>query len=504
MANSVADNTPVLIGGGQYVQREATNSSPMMLAAEAARLAMQDTGVDNLASHIDTICVTRLFSDMGSLWPCPWGRSDNPPESIARLIGAKPQHRIYSEMGGNQPQSQVIEFARDIAKGKRDMVLLAGAEALKNQRHAERNDKVLDWNEHFDEALDDRGMGDSVVTSQEINNGLNNVLYYYSLIEQAQRHQAGYSVPQHQQAMAKLLASFSKVAANNPYAQFSGQQSAEEILAAAPINFLYTKRMIAQDSVNQSAALILCSVAKAKALGIPESHFIYLHGMAEGTELPVSQRPDPALSPMANKVVDNTLAMAGLTISDIDLIDIYSCFPCAVTAIAGHLGLPTDGSRALTLTGGLPYFGGPGNNYSMHALAEVVLQLRQRPDSYALVTCNGGVLSKHASGIYSRRPSTIDWSVVETAISQDMPSRNIDSEPSAGTIVTYSVDFDRKGKAKAIVLAATEAGEHFVATTAKSDEETAMALLHNEATGKSVSITAAGNERLNFTLEQSV
>ncbi|ARN74260.1 hypothetical protein [Oceanicoccus sagamiensis] len=503
VSHCVTDNTPVLIGAGQYVQREATDSSPMMLAAEAAKLAITNTGADNIAAHIDTICVTRLFSDMGHLWPCPWGRSDNPPESIAQAIGASPHARIYSEMGGNQPQSQVIEFARDIAQGKREIVLMTGAEALKNQRHAERNQQELDWNEHFDLPLDDRGMGDSVVTTQEINNGLNNVLYYYSLIEQAQRHQAGRTVAQHQQFMAELLAPFSQVAANNPSAQFPGQQRAEDIRSADPINFLYSKRMIAQDSVNQSAGLILCSVAKAREMGVAESQFVYLHGMAEGTELPVSQRPDPAISPIANKVVDKALAIAQQTIADIDLIDIYSCFPCAVTAITNHLGLPTDGSKALTLTGGLPYFGGPGNNYSMHALVEAVLQLRQQPQSYALVTCNGGVLSKHASGIYSCRPSAVDWSATETSIENNLPRCEINSEPSQGNIVSYSVDFDRKGNAKAIILAETQAGERFVACTAKDDQDTAMALLQSEATGKQVIINSADNGRLNFILEHS-
>jgi acetyl-CoA C-acetyltransferase len=77
----------------------------------------------------------------------------------------------------------------------------------------------------------------------------------------------------------------------------------------------------------------------------------------------------PARSPVAEAVLDRVFEMAGRTVEDVHLIDIYSCFPCAVTAIADHLQLPCDGSRALTLTGGLPYFGGPGNNYSMHALA---------------------------------------------------------------------------------------------------------------------------------------
>ncbi|MFT4998261.1 MAG: acetyl-CoA C-acetyltransferase, partial [Flavobacteriales bacterium] len=164
----IAERTPVLIAAGQVVEREASNTSPMQLAAIAARNAITNAGSDDIISHIDTIAVTRLFSDMGELWPCPWGRSNNPPESIARQLGAKPKYRIYSQVGGNEPQAFVIEFARDIAMGNRDMVLIAGAEATKNQRYATRNNTVLNWHEQFSEPLDDRGIDASVVTDQEI------------------------------------------------------------------------------------------------------------------------------------------------------------------------------------------------------------------------------------------------------------------------------------------------------------------------------------------------
>jgi acetyl-CoA C-acetyltransferase len=333
----IDERTPVLIAAGQVVEREASSTSPMQLAVIAARNAITNAGSDDIISHIDTIAVTRLFSDMGELWPCPWGRSNNPPESIARQLGAKPKHRIYSQVGGNEPQAFVIEFARDIAMGKRDMVLIAGAEATKNQRYASRNNTVLNWHEQFSEPLDDRGIDASVVTDQEINNGLFNVLYYYALIEQAQRHQAGRSIEQHQQAMAALLASFSRVAANNPHAQFVGQQSAADILSAAPLTNLYTKRMVAQDSVNQGAALIMCSLAKARELAISDNNVIYLHGLAHASDVPVSQRSKPETSIVATRVVDQALQTAKLTIDDVALIDIYSCFPCAVTAVAEHL-----------------------------------------------------------------------------------------------------------------------------------------------------------------------
>ncbi|MGI9287783.1 MAG: hypothetical protein ACR2P1_20530 [Pseudomonadales bacterium] len=495
------DWTPILVGWGQVVEREAGDASPMALAGQAAAMALADCGGSEVARAIDTICVTRLFSDTGKLWACKWGRSDNPPQSVAQHLGATPQHRIYTEVGGDQPQSHLIEFAADIANGDRDVVLLAGAEALKNQRYAEREQRTLDWNQSFAEPLDDRGVGPSVATTQELQNGLHNVAYYYSLIEQAQRHKAGHSIEQHRQSTARLLASLSAVAADNPYAQFNGQQTAENILAAAPMTHLYTKRMIAQDGVNQGAALLLCSIAKARALGIPESNWVYLHGLAKGQELEVSRRPDPARSPVAEQVADRALDIAGLSVDAVNTIDVYSCFPCAVTAVAGHLGLPLDGSRALTTTGGLPYFGGAGNNYSMHALAEAVRHARLNPQGFHMVTCNGGVLSKHAVGIYSCQPSNVDWSRVDTTVEiGEADARNICENPGEGTIASYTIHFDRDGSGHAIILADTHAGERFVAVTAKENIATPQQMLDKEPSGAKVSVDEPIDGRLEFTL----
>ena len=496
--------TPILVGAGQVVEREAGDAAPMEVASRAAANAVADSGASEIASAIDTICVTRLFSDTGRLFPCKWGRSDNPPQSIAQRLRASPQHRIYTEIGGDQPQSRLIEFARDIAGGDREVVLLAGAEAIKNQRHAERNQWQLDWNETYREPLEDRGIGPSVATRQELQNGLHNVVYYYSLIEQAQRHTSGRSIEQHRQYMAQLLAPFSAVAADNPYAQFAGRQSAGDILAAPAMTHLYTKRMIAQDGVNQGAALLLCSVARAREMGIPESQWVFLHGMAQGSELEVSRRPDPARSPVAERVADRALELAGLTIDAIDTIDIYSCFPCAVTAVAGHLGLPLDGSRALTTTGGLPYFGGAGNNYSMHALAEAVRHARLKPQGFHMVTCNGGVLSKHAAGVYSCRPAGADWSRTDTTVSiTDNEAREISENPGEGTIVSYTLHIEGDGSGHAIILGDTPVGGRFVAVTAKGDKTTPQRMLNEDHTGARVNVAEPVDGRLEFTLPGS-
>jgi acetyl-CoA C-acetyltransferase len=492
--------TPVVIAVGQSVERTPSDASAVEMAARAASAAIEDSGVE-LANSIDTICVVKTFSDTVPSWAGPFGRSNNPPQSVATRIGANPERRIYTQTGGNEPQGRVIEFARRIAEGECEMVLLCGAESIKNQKNAVRRELQMDWKEEFEDELEDRGFGEHVATQQERKSGLNNVLYYYGLIEQAQADAKGRSIDEHKEAAAQLFESFSAVASTNPFAQFEGRQSAADILSADPLSHLYTKRMIAQDGVNQGAAVILCSIDKARDLGIPESQWVFMHGMAEGKDWEVSKRPDPATSPVAGLVAKHALDMAGVDVADINLIDIYSCFPCAVVAVAEQLGLATDGSRQLTLTGGLPYFGGPGNNYSMHGIAQAIIETRKVPEQHALVTTNGGVLSKHASAVYSCQPSAVNWATAETYIDREaLPSLEIAADPGQGNIVSFSVHYGKGGTAHAVILGQTTNGERFVAMTADDDTSTAVTLLTEPAKGRAIEIDPPQDEKLIFRL----
>ena len=54
---------------------------------------------------------------------------------------------------------------------------------------------------------------------------------------------------------------------------------------------------------------------------------------------------------------------------------------------------------------GLPYHGGPGNNYSTHAIACMVERLRARPGASGVVTGVGWYLTKHSVGVYSSAPA---------------------------------------------------------------------------------------------------
>jgi acetyl-CoA C-acetyltransferase len=473
------DNTPIIIGAGQYVERLHTQSEPpfappMQLAAIACQTALRDAGI--AAAEIDTIAVIRLFSDTVKTWHSPYGGSNNPPESIASRIGATPAHRIYSNAGGTEPLHVMVELLGAIARGEKTLALLTGAEAIASQRFGMRNSFEDDWREEFDIPFENRQYRQRFVSPEEISCGLSLPVRSYAVIENIQAHSMGHSLQQHRDYMAQLMAPFSTVAEANPYSQSPVAHTAQALAAIDAGNYLislpYSKLLIAQDAVNQASALLLTSVGHARHLGVDPRQWIFLEAYAEGVDQYLSQRVDPGRSTAMERVLTTALEMAGATHADMDLIDIYSCFPCAVHAACEVLGLPTDGSRALTVTGGLPYFGGPGNNYSAHALAEVAVRLRGGA-ARALITANGGILSKHAAAVLTSQPeraANIDLSKDDglTVDCTNIPLRPMIDIPQRGDIISYTV-IPRRDKADiGMVLAETPAGERFLASSTES------------------------------------
>lgn len=410
------DLTPVLVGSAQYVDREppsAASLSPAAMAAQVASAAIEDTGAPALRESIDVLAVARLFEHSVKdtvMWPNPYGCSDNMPWSVANRVGLKPSRAIYAEVGGETPQRLVNQLCGQINDGQVRAALLTGAEALATIRQGQRVGLELDWQESVAGEYEDLWPDAVMASAYEQAHGITFPIQVYALFEQARRHRLGLSNDSYRQAIGQLFAPFSEIAADNPYAQFPRAMSINDIAEISPKNFAlcepYAKWMVAQDAVNQAASVVLTSVAEAERLGIPEANWIYLLAGADSDEQLVVERPRLDQSPAQAATLQAALNTAEVDIDAISHIDFYSCFPIAVFTASETLGLPFDGSRQLTLTGGLPYFGGPGNNYSLHAIAEVVQQLRGRDDAKALVAANGGYLSKHSVGIYAATAKT--------------------------------------------------------------------------------------------------
>jgi acetyl-CoA C-acetyltransferase len=189
-------------------------------------------------------------------------------------------------------------------------------------------------------------------------------------------------------------------------------------------------------------------------------------------------------------------------------VDLYSCFPVAAQFAARLLDLPCDGSRALTVTGGLPYFGGPGNNYTMQAIATLVERLRASPELLVLVSGLGWYMTKHAVGIYGVTPPARPWA----RAADDEAQRRIDTlahPPSVAAasgparIETYTVLHDREGAAAEAVLAVRlEDGSRTFATL-DADADVLAVLERDEMVGAPGLVRTEAQGRNRFRLRGS-
>lgn len=498
MVTKPTDTTPVIVGAGQLTQRERDPQqavAPMALAAEAARLALGDSGAGGkLPARLDSIAVTRLFSDSTPRRAHGHGRADNPPLAVAAQLGASPRTAIYMEVGGNTPQKYLHQMAERIHRGEAAAVLLAGAECMATERAAARAGLTLDWQRSDAGSFEDRGFGERLVTPHELAHGLGIPVNTYPLFEQALRAARGLSVETHLARMGQLLASLNAVARRNPHAAWPSPLAAEALVTPSAENpwlgFPYTRLVNARDNVDQAAAIVLTSAGLARELGIPAERQVFLHGACDLNEkMLMLDRVDYASSPAMARTGGAALEMAGLGLDDIACFDLYSCFASAVEIACEALGLAEDDPRGLTLTGGLPFFGGPGNNYSMHALVAAVSRLREAPQSHALITGNGGILSKHATSILSAMPPQLPWQPPETRRLQAeidaQPSPPVTERPEGeARIETCTVMHGREGPQLGIVIARLlDSGARFVANTPPGDADAWQRLMADDAIG---------------------
>jgi acetyl-CoA C-acetyltransferase len=474
------DLIPVLVGSGQITQRESDPRAAlnaMDLTAAAARKAATDAGGGQaLLQALDAIVVLRSFSDTSWRFKSPFGGPANPPRSIAnRLDLSNVRRLIYTHPGGNMPQWCVNRLFEMIRRGEIGAAMVCGGEALATQKAAERAGLTFDWNEDAGGKPELWGVATRGWSDMEDRHRMAGAIFAYPLFENGIRAQLGRSVPQHLQAMGKLFAHFAAVAKANPLADRRQGYTADEIATVGPdnpyIGFPYTKLMNSSAFIDQAAAVILTSVGKARALGIPRERWVYLHGCADAHDhWYISDRHNYHSSPAMRIVARETLEMAGIGMDDIDKFDLYSCFPSAVEIACGEMGIAQDDPRGLTVTGGLPYFGGPGNNYVTHSIAQMMDEVRARPGSKGLVTANGNYLTKQSAGIYSTAPPARPFAPKDPALYQ----REIDGDKGPqvaevangpASVETYTVMHDRKGPSYAILFGRLGDGRRFIANT---------------------------------------
>ena len=431
----------------------------------------------------------------------------NSPLALAERLGAHRARRWLTPDGGNAPQYLVNRYAEAIARGEAELVLLAGAEAMDNARRLIRSGRKPEWSIPADTDPDWLYPPREMASPTERAHGLWLAAHVYPLFENALRGHYRRPIDAHQHALGALFARFTEVAATTPGAWFPVRRSAEEIATATPRNRVvgwpYTKFMNAMNQINQSAAILLTSLEHARTLGIDPERLVYLHGCADTTERwYVSDRVNCFSSPAIRVMGERALAMAGRSINEVEHLDLYSCFPCAVEIARDELGIAADDPCQLTVTGGLPFHGGAGNNYVMNAIAAMVERLRAHPGAFGLVTANCGYLSKHAAGVYSTAPVTEAWhrespAAYQAAIDRLRSPPIADAPAGPAHIETYTVTYGRDGRPeRGLVIGRLGDGEEpdaprFVANT-PPDESLLEAMTSEDFLGRRGEVSREG------------
>jgi len=489
-----AEHAPVLVGAGQVTQRNVSperSLGPLELMVAAARLAAADARIgEQVLRAIDSVAVVNIIA---------W-HYGNAPRLLAEQLGAHPREEIYTTMGGNTPQSLVNQTAAKIAAGRVRVALLAGAEAVYSYRRARRAGVTPPWVSGGEGSPTSVGDARPGTSDHEVANGFQAPVQIYPLFENALRAAGGLDLAAHRERLGALCSRFSHIAAANPYAWFRTPRSAEEIATPSPANrligFPYTKYMNAVMDVDQSAAVLMTSAGHARALGIPPERWVYLWGAAEGTDRWfISERRDYFTSPALRAAGERAFASAGVSVERIRYFDLYSCFPVAVQLAAAMLGIGAEDERPLTVTGGLPYAGGPGSNYSMHAIATMMDRLRADPAALGLVTALGWYVTKHAVGIYSTAEPATPWRATEPyddALGPPTAPALAHDAAGRARIETYTVMHDRDGvPMRGLVISRLDDGRRILANTPE-DREVLEGLMAAEGVGRAGRVETCG------------
>ncbi|KAL6914781.1 hypothetical protein FSST1_012541 [Fusarium sambucinum] len=474
--------TPIIIGISEIRQKDFTIETchePAELILSAIRNASQDSGIDSI-SNADSISVVP-----------PWSWNyDDLPKLLAQRLGVQPSHLELASHGGNTPALLCDKAAARVATGKSKMAVVTGGEALASLFACQKAGKLPPpgWTA-VDLNSKRYSPGDtSLKQGAGATHSIGNPIQVYPLYENAYRKENKQSYVENHHESAELYTQFDKIACQHPNSWRAGEtpRNLEDIKTVSKRNRMictpYPLLMNAFNGVNLAAACIITSVEYATKLGVPREKWVYLTGGAGSNDSQdFWERKNYYSSPAIEYSIDNALKAAGLAKDEIDCFDFYSCFPIVPKIACKHVGLnPLGPKKPITLLGGLTSFGGAGNNYSLHAIVEMVRVIRSGKHQNGLVLANGGVLSwQHALCLSAQPKRNCSPYQAQRLLDNGQTSQGPTFTPEAqgeAIIETYTVDHDRSGpKLGHIVGRLIETGERFIAN--HGDEMTLSALV---------------------------
>lgn len=471
---------------------------PLELMSNIARAALADAGVD--PADVDAI---------GCVDPLSWTYADLPAK-VSEATGCGDTREFWLPAGGTTPLDLLHEVTNAMAKGELDVAILVGAEAMRTRRKAVRAGGEPDWPPRDKNVKPMRGQ--KPFTSEwEAKHGLRLPIQSFPMLENAIRTARGHTADEQINIAAGLLHKNARVAANNPNAWFQDAPSVEEIAKVTDdnrmISYPYAKRMNAIMDVDQAAAIVVVSDRYLKEHGTADKAAAILSGAgAEEVWNPIERRSLSTCVAM-NMALNTALEDSGLSADDINAFDFYSCFPAPVQLALDELDMDLDDSRDFSITGGLAYAGGPGNNYVMHSLATAVSRLRQHPEERLMITGIGMANTKHAATILSHSSNVPAGATGRTQYRVETGDEGLPvAERASGecSIVTYTVEYDRDGGATNIIyILDTADGKRAIANSANPGDDVAD-VLASDPIGRTGELSwDAEAERQYFSLHQA-
>ncbi|WP_336215778.1 acetyl-CoA synthetase [Nonomuraea sp. LPB2021202275-12-8] len=383
--------TPCLIGAAQHTVREQPGPEPLDLWEETARAAAREARLP--VRSLDSIQI--VYTDS-------W-QYDSPTGRLAERLGATPRHHSYSKVSGTAPQLLIGEAAARIAAGELDSALITGAEALATRRAYRQAGERVPWS-HAADPKPPYGW-ERPPHPAELAHELFLPVHTYAIMETARRAARGLTVEQEMCDRGRMMAPMTEVAAANPHAWRRTPRTPEELVKGNRfVGWPYTRNTVAVMEVDQAAAVILASTELADRLGVPRDQRVYLRGWAYAEDTwEVAARPALGASQAIAEASASAFARAGLGLDDMHALDLYSCFAIALRQACDAIGLDPMDPRGLTVTGGLPYAGGPASDYVLHSTATMAGLLRAQR-GHGLVTGVGMHLTKHTYAVWSSEP----------------------------------------------------------------------------------------------------
>ena len=464
------DRVPVIVGVGEALDRPSDLSKalePLALMEAALRETDADAGGGFLA-RIASLDVVNQLS---------WRYADAAGELCARL-NITPARAVYGPVGGESPVRYLHEAAIRIARGQAEVCAVVGAEAQWSANKARAAGIDLPWTPK-PPAM---GGGPRIeVHPLALKLGVFLPVSVYPFYENAAAHHWGQTPAQALAESGALWSAYAAVAARQPNAWIRTAFTPDQITTPRPDNrpiaWPYTKLMVANMAVNQGAAVIVTSLAAARAAGAPDERLVFIWGGAAANEPTDYLQRDHYHGSVAQEAV--LRAVAGMT-EGFDTLELYSCFPCVPKMARRTLGLPADVTP--TVTGGLTFFGAPMNDYMTHAA--VAMTRRLRVGGTGLLYGQGEFVTKHHGLVLADRPAPEgvrpleDVSVQAVADARRGPvPAFVEAATGQAALETHTVLYDRDGApTHGVAIVRTPDGARTLARVPADDADTLAAL----------------------------